>query len=175
MGPVSPTPLSGYEGTVKNDATDHVVHVRGASEHNLRNVDIDIPRDAMVAFTGVSGSGKSSLAFGTLYAEAQHRYFESVAPYARRLLQQVGAPHVQEITGLTPRSPTGSGCTPRRSCGPWVDAMSWRRRRRLSRPGSGGWSGGRRRRAERVAGPGGRSVPVWRGWNGVGSGPGMRV
>ncbi len=85
-----------------NDATDHFVHVRGASEHNLRNVDVDIPRDAMVAFTGVSGSGKSSLAFGTLYAEAQRRYFESVAPYARRLLQQVGAPHVQEITGLPP-------------------------------------------------------------------------
>ena len=74
----------------------------GASEHNLRNVDVDIPRDALVAFTGVSGSGKSSLAFGTLYAEAQRRYFESVAPYARRLLQQVGAPHVQEITGLPP-------------------------------------------------------------------------
>ena len=84
------------------DATDHFVRVRGASEHNLRNVDVDIPRDAMVAFTGVSGSGKSSLAFGTLYAEAQRRYFESVAPYARRLLQQVGAPHVQEITGLPP-------------------------------------------------------------------------
>ncbi len=84
------------------DPTDHLVRVRGASEHNLRLVDVDIPRDAMVAFTGVSGSGKSSLAFGTLYAEAQRRYFESVAPYARRLLQQVGAPHVQEITGLPP-------------------------------------------------------------------------
>jgi len=87
---------------VTNDETDHFVRVRGASEHNLRNVDVDLPRDAMVAFTGVSGSGKSSLAFGTLYAEAQRRYFESVAPYARRLLQQVGAPHVQEITGLPP-------------------------------------------------------------------------
>ena len=76
--------------------------VRGAREHNLRNVDVDIPRNAMVAFTGISGSGKSSLAFGTLYAEAQRRYFESVAPYARRLLQQVGAPHVQEVTGLPP-------------------------------------------------------------------------
>lgn len=84
------------------DPTDHFVHVRGASEHNLKTVDVDLPRDAMVAFTGVSGSGKSSLAFGTLYAEAQRRYFESVAPYARRLLQQVGAPHVQEITGLPP-------------------------------------------------------------------------
>ena len=85
---------------MKIDVNDRFVHVRGASEHNLRDVDVDIPRDAMVAFTGVSGSGKSSLAFGTLYAEAQRRYFESVAPYARRLLQQVGAPHVQEITGL---------------------------------------------------------------------------
>ncbi|MDN5764664.1 MAG: excinuclease ABC subunit UvrA [Humibacillus sp.] len=84
------------------DPTDHDVHVRGATENNLRNVDVDMPRDAMVAFTGVSGSGKSSLAFGTIYAEAQRRYFESVAPYARRLLQQVGAPHVQEITGLPP-------------------------------------------------------------------------
>ena len=81
---------------------DGCVRVRGAREHNLRDVDVDVPRDAMVAFTGVSGSGKSSLAFGTLYAEAQRRYFESVAPYARRLLQQVGAPHVQEITGLPP-------------------------------------------------------------------------
>jgi len=87
---------------VPHDPSDHFVHVRGASEHNLKNIDVDLPRDAMVAFTGVSGSGKSSLAFGTLYAEAQRRYFESVAPYARRLLQQVGAPHVQEITGLPP-------------------------------------------------------------------------
>ena len=78
------------------------VRVRGASENNLRNVDVEIPRDALVAFTGISGSGKSSLAFGTLYAEAQRRYFESVAPYARRLLAQVGAPRVQEITGLPP-------------------------------------------------------------------------
>ncbi|MBO1754818.1 excinuclease ABC subunit UvrA [Allobranchiibius sp. CTAmp26] len=85
-----------------DDLSDHFVHVRGASEHNLKHIDVDLPRDAMVAFTGVSGSGKSSLAFGTLYAEAQRRYFESVAPYARRLLQQVGAPHVEEITGLPP-------------------------------------------------------------------------
>ncbi|OIV36347.1 ABC transporter [Mangrovactinospora gilvigrisea] len=78
------------------------VQVRGAREHNLRRVDVDLPRDALVVFTGVSGSGKSSLAFGTLYAEAQRRYFESVAPYARRLLNQVGAPAVDEITGLPP-------------------------------------------------------------------------
>ncbi|MDN4171896.1 excinuclease ABC subunit UvrA [Nocardioides sp. SOB77] len=85
-----------------DDQVDGCVRVRGASEHNLKDVDVDLPRDAIVAFTGVSGSGKSSLAFGTLYAEAQRRYFESVAPYARRLLHQVGVPHVEEITGLPP-------------------------------------------------------------------------
>ncbi|MEW2577041.1 excinuclease ABC subunit UvrA [Streptomyces syringium] len=83
-------------------AHDPYVCVRGARVHNLRGVDVDIPRDALVVFTGVSGSGKSSLAFGTVYAEAQRRYFESVAPYARRLIHQVGAPKVEEITGLPP-------------------------------------------------------------------------
>jgi excinuclease ABC subunit A len=78
------------------------VHVRGARQHNLRNVDVDVPRNALVAFTGVSGSGKSSLAFGTIYAEAQRRYFESVAPYARRLIHQMGVPKVDEILGLPP-------------------------------------------------------------------------
>ena len=73
-------------------STEGFIRVRGAREHNLRDVDVDVPRDALVVFTGVSGSGKSSLAFGTIYAEAQRRYFESVAPYARRLIQQVGAP-----------------------------------------------------------------------------------
>lgn len=85
-----PTPLDPY------------VRVRGAREHNLRGVDVDIPRDALTVFTGVSGSGKSSLAFGTLYAEAQRRYFESVAPYARRLIHQIGAPKVDSVTGLPP-------------------------------------------------------------------------
>jgi len=81
---------------------DGFVRVRGARENNLRNVDVDVPRDAIVAFTGVSGSGKSSLAFGTIYAEAQRRYFESVAPYARRLIQQGHNPKVELITGLPP-------------------------------------------------------------------------
>lgn len=81
---------------------DPYVRVRGAREHNLQDVDADIPRDTLTVFTGVSGSGKSSLAFGTIYAEAQRRYFESVAPYARRLIHQVGAPAVGEITGLPP-------------------------------------------------------------------------
>ena len=83
-------------------ARDGFVRVRGAREHNLKEVDVEIPRDALVVFTGVSGSGKSSLAFGTIYAEAQRRYFESVAPYARRLIDQVGVPDVDEITGLPP-------------------------------------------------------------------------
>ena len=78
------------------------VRVRGAREHNLKNIDVDVPRDALVVFTGVSGSGKSSLAFSTLYAEAQRRYFESVAPYARRLIDQVGVPDVDAIDGLPP-------------------------------------------------------------------------
>ena len=86
----------------KNMAEDGYVHVRGAREHNLKNVDLDIPRGQLVVFTGVSGSGKSSLAFGTLYAEAQRRYLESVSPYARRLFHQMPVPEVDEIEGLPP-------------------------------------------------------------------------
>ncbi len=90
------TPLSKLSGT------SNAIVVTGARVHNLRDVDVEIPRDALVAFTGVSGSGKSSLAFGTLYAEAQRRYFESVAPYARRLMSQVDIPDVDAIAGLPP-------------------------------------------------------------------------
>lgn len=78
------------------------MHVKGAREHNLKNVSLQIPRNALVVFTGVSGSGKSSLAFGTLYAEAQRRYLESVSPYARRLFNQMSVPEVDEIDGLPP-------------------------------------------------------------------------
>jgi len=104
----------GAEGSGKPDTLDRVarkrstpahdpfVRVRGARVHNLHDVDVDIPRDGLVAFTGISGSGKSSLAFATIYAEAQRRYFESIAPYARRLLNQVPAPQIKEITGLPP-------------------------------------------------------------------------
>jgi excinuclease ABC subunit A len=81
---------------------DEYVRVRGAREHNLKNVSLDIPRNVLVVFTGVSGSGKSSLAFGTLYAEAQRRYLESVAPYARRLFHQLSVPQIDSIDGLPP-------------------------------------------------------------------------
>jgi excinuclease ABC subunit A len=84
------------------ESREGYVHVRGAREHNLKDVDVDIPRGALVVFTGVSGSGKSSLAFGTLYAEAQRRYLESVSPYARRLFHQMPVPEVDEIDGLPP-------------------------------------------------------------------------
>src|ERR1044072_2953079 len=82
--------------------SDGFVRVRGAREHNLKDVSLDIPRNALVVFTGISGSGKSSLAFGTLYAEAQRRYLESVSPYARRLFHQMEVPEVDEIGGLAP-------------------------------------------------------------------------
>ena len=85
-----------------SDAEKGFVHIRGAREHNLKNVSLRIPRDALVVFTGVSGSGKSSLAFGTLYAEAQRRYLESVSPYARRLFHQMPVPQVEAIEGLPP-------------------------------------------------------------------------
>lgn len=87
----------------KNKAhKDGFVEVRGARQNNLRGIDIDIPRNAFVVFTGVSGSGKSSIAFGTIFAEAQRRYFDSIAPYARRLIAQLPAPKVTEIRGLPP-------------------------------------------------------------------------
>lgn len=93
---------SAREQMQSGERGDGFVYVRGAREHNLQDVDVRIPRDALTVFTGISGSGKSSLALGTLYAEAQRRYFESVAPYARRLIQQVGVPEVRDITGLPP-------------------------------------------------------------------------
>ena len=91
------SPAGDRAGSVQPD-----VRVRGAREHNLKDIDLTVPRDALVVFTGVSGSGKSSLAFGTLYAESQRRYLESVAPYARRLIDQAGVPDVDSITGMPP-------------------------------------------------------------------------
>jgi excinuclease ABC subunit A len=84
------------------DELSGFVRVRGARENNLKDVAVHVPRDALVVFTGISGSGKSSLAFGTLYAEAQRRYLESVSPYARRLFDQMPVPDVDDVEGLPP-------------------------------------------------------------------------
>ncbi|PHI96493.1 excinuclease ABC subunit A [Parasaccharibacter apium] len=79
-----------------------MIRIEGAQEHNLKDVSLEVPRGCLVVFTGVSGSGKSSLAFGTLYAEAQRRYLETVAPYARRLFHQLPPPKIRNIEGLPP-------------------------------------------------------------------------
>ncbi len=85
-----------------NEGHQSWIRVRGAKTHNLKNVDVDMPRDKMVAVTGMSGSGKSSLAFDTIFAEGQRRYVESLSSYARQFLQQMPKPDVEEITGLSP-------------------------------------------------------------------------
>ena len=78
------------------------IRIRGANEHNLKNLDLDIPRDKFVVLTGLSGSGKSSLAFDTIYAEGQRRYMESLSSYARQFLGQMEKPNVESIEGLSP-------------------------------------------------------------------------
>ncbi|MDK3159104.1 hypothetical protein QPK87_21365 [Kamptonema cortianum] len=78
------------------------IHVRGAREHNLKNLEVEIPRDKLVVITGLSGSGKSSLAFDTIYAEGQRRYVESLSAYARQFLQLMQKPDVDSIDGLSP-------------------------------------------------------------------------
>src|SRR3954465_8170801 len=82
--------------------TQDEIIVPGAREHNLKNIDLTIPRDKMVVFTGLSGSGKSSLAFDTIFAEGQRKYVESLSAYARQFLRQMQKPDVDEITGLSP-------------------------------------------------------------------------
>jgi len=78
------------------------ITIRGAREHNLKNIDVEIPRDRLVVFTGLSGSGKSSLAFDTIYAEGQRRYVESLSAYARQFLEMMQKPDVDQIDGLSP-------------------------------------------------------------------------
>ncbi|HVZ33268.1 MAG TPA: hypothetical protein VG963_12630, partial [Polyangiaceae bacterium] len=82
------------EATVRADDAHRTIHVRGAREHNLKNIDLEIPRDALIVFTGLSGSGKSSLAFDTIYAEGQRRYVESLSAYARQFLEMMQKPDV---------------------------------------------------------------------------------
>lgn len=94
--------LDDLKNNINLDDPNNHIHVRGARVHNLKNVDVDLPRNALVVFTGISGSGKSSLAFGTLFAESQRRYLDSVSPYARRLIDQVDEPDVDAIEGLPP-------------------------------------------------------------------------
>ena len=76
--------------------------IKGAKEHNLKNVDLELPRNKFIVFTGLSGSGKSSLAFDTIYAEGQRRYVESLSAYARQFLGQMEKPNVEYIEGLSP-------------------------------------------------------------------------
>jgi hypothetical protein len=129
------------------------LRIRGARTHNLKNVDLDIPKHALVVITGLSGSGKSSLAFDTLYAEGQRRYVESLSAYARQFLQLMDKPDVDVIEGLSPaisieqrpprttrappsapspRSTTTCGCCTRAPAAPTAPSTTCRWRRRAS-------------------------------------------
>ena len=97
-------PLGAVEGPLPYlpHTMEDFIHIKGAKTHNLKNIDLKIPRNKMVVFTGLSGSGKSSLAFDTIFAEGQRRYIESLSAYARQFLRQMQKPDVEEITGLSP-------------------------------------------------------------------------
>src|SRR5512137_1039679 len=84
-----------------NSALDHII-IKGAKQHNLKNIDLEIPKNKFVVFTGVSGSGKSSLAMDTIYAEGQRRYVESLSAYARQFLGVMDKPDVDQIEGISP-------------------------------------------------------------------------
>jgi excinuclease ABC subunit A len=92
------SPKGKYQAKISGEK----IVIRGARTHNLKNIDLEIPRNKMVVFTGLSGSGKSSLAFDTIFAEGQRRYVESLSPYARQFLNQLQKPDVDEISGLSP-------------------------------------------------------------------------
>jgi len=83
-------------------AESGLIKIRGAKVHNLKNIDLDLPRNKLIVFTGISGSGKSSLAFDTIYAEGQRRYVESLSAYARQFLGLMDKPDVEQIEGLSP-------------------------------------------------------------------------
>src|SRR5581483_10612435 len=91
-----------FDKSARKKSDSRVIAIRGAREHNLKNVNLEIPRDQLIVFTGLSGSGKSSLAFDTVYAEGQRRYVESLSAYARQFLGQMEKPDVDYIGGLSP-------------------------------------------------------------------------
>ncbi len=98
----APSPASPTRGVSKPSANERVIRVRGAKEHNLKNVDLTLPRDRLIVMTGLSGSGKSSLAFDTIFAEGQRKYMESLSAYARQFLDQIKKPDVEEVEGIPP-------------------------------------------------------------------------
>jgi excinuclease ABC subunit A len=102
LAPIAPPPKPPASPPASSAQAQSVIRVRGARQHNLQNVDLEIPRDRLIVFTGVSGSGKSSLAFDTIFAEGQRRYVESLSAYARQFLGQVDKPDVDAIEGLSP-------------------------------------------------------------------------
>src|SRR5579875_745124 len=105
MGTLPSTKLVPHSGSSRANrvpSSMQQIRVRGAREHNLKNVDVDMPRDSLVVITGLSGSGKSSLAFDTIYAEGQRRYVESLSAYARQFLELMQKPDVDLIEGLSP-------------------------------------------------------------------------
>src|SRR4051794_558141 len=98
-------PKNSTTPVIKTNGRDHTMDtlsIRGAREHNLKNVDLDLPKNSFIVFTGISGSGKSSLAFDTIYAEGQRRYVESLSAYARQFLGLMEKPDVDQIDGLSP-------------------------------------------------------------------------
>ena len=108
---------------------DHI-YVKGAREHNLKNLDIRLPRDKMIVITGLSGSGKSSLAFDTIYAEGQRRYVESLSSYARQFLEQLHKPDLEYIEGLSPAisiEQRNAGANPRSTVGTQTEVYDYLR------------------------------------------------
>src|SRR4051794_6387357 len=126
-----------YVNRLDGHLADQIV-ISGAREHNLRDIDVVLPRNALVVITGLSGSGKSSLAFDTIYAEGQRRYVESLSAYARQFLGQMEKPDLDSIEGLSPAISIDQKTTsrnPRPPAGPWTGSTAYMR---LLWPRSGG-------------------------------------